>query len=261
MGMNEGDSAAAQLVRSQRVAERAKAAASRMQQKHEAAILLAKLLPIDEAKVQATFRTLREADEARLRIKRETTPPARSERNGGRGAPYDLVWQTDPAPNGTFYGPDAQYGLVGSKFSADMGRSASQGDCVGFRYYAQETSRIIFQVDVEDIQGWCLASGVFGSAEVDGSCTIQIQEEDGGADIGNSRNHFLYEAAGPFIRDERWFDGSNAMSCTVSVGVTMKAGKWYQVWSAMDFSLTSGGAAYAGVDLQGYVKQFSWRNG
>lgn len=259
MGLNDGDSAAAQLVRAQRVAERARVTASRLQAKHDAAMVIAKLLPIDPAKVEETFRALRDADERRLRdTNREARTPALSELGGGRGAPFDLVYQTEIPPGGSYYGPDAQYGLVGSKVSADMGHSASMGNCVGFRYYAQETKRLIFEVSVVDIQGWVLASGVLGSAEVDGSCTIQIQEEDGGADIGNSRNHFLFAAAGPFIRDERWFDD---LTCSVSVGVRMKAGKWYQVWSAMDFVLASHGAAYAGIDCQGYVQRFNWRDG
>jgi hypothetical protein len=259
MGLNDGDSAAAQAVRTKRVAERAQVVASRLQAKHKAAMVIAELLPIDRAKVDDTFRTLRDADERRLKsADRKAKPPARSDLSGGRSAPFDLVWQTEVPPGGSFYGPDAQYGLVGSNVSADMGHSASMGNSVGFRYYAQETRRLIFEVAVVDIQGWVLASGVFGSAQVEGSCTIQIQEEDGGADIGSWRNYFLFAAAGPFIRDERWFDD---WTCSVSVAANMKAGKWYQVWSAMDFVLASQGAAYAGVDCQGYVQRFDWRQG
>jgi hypothetical protein len=259
MGLNDFDSDAARLVRRQRVAARAEAASAGFTAKHDAAIALAKLLPVDQAKVEEGFRSLRDADERRLRESaRRAKPLDRSNLTGGRNTPFDLEWKTEAAPGGSFHGPSAQYGLVGSTVSADMGRSASQGNCVGFRYLAQEDRRLIFSVDVVGIQGWVLASGVFGSAEVEASCTIQIQRESDGADIGSRRSHFLFAAAGPFIRDERWFDD---LTCSVSVAVDMEAGTWYQIWSAMDFNLRTGGAAYAGIDCQGNVQRFEWRNG
>jgi len=248
--------ALAASLRTQMVAARHETFAQRLKSKYESAILIANLLPVDRAKADEVYRGLREADEKRLKNGRlASSPPTTFEAGAGRSAPYDLVWQTDVAPGGSFYGPDSANGLVGSKVSADMGHSASMGNCVGFRYYAQEDARVRFRANVVQIHGWALASGVFGSAEVQGSCTIQVQEEDGGADIGSSRQYFVYAAAGPFIRDEKSFSDE---TCTPSVDVSTRRGQWYQVWSAMDSVLASGGAAYAGIDCQGFVARFSW---